>query len=364
MVFESLVSWYRRYFSHPQAVLLVMLLAVSVLVLVVFGGMLAPVLAAVVIAYLLEGSVQTLERLGIRRLLAVTVVFFVFLALLSFFVVGALPILYKQLYTFVQDLPRMINEGRVLLLQLPERYPQFVSTQQIDEVTRVIRAGISDLGQNALSISLYSITTLITWIVYLILGPVLVFFFLKDKRRILDWFRQFLPRDSEVLYRVWRDMDRQIGNYVRGKAYEIFIVGGVTYATFTLKGLNYAPLLGVLVGLSVIVPYIGATVVTLPVMLAAYLQFGWGGEFAFIVGAYLIIQLLDGNFLVPVLFSEAVNLHPVAIIVAVLVFGGLWGFWGVFFAIPLATLVNSLLRAWPRAADPIETGHDSAVAAA
>ena len=63
--------------------------------------------------------------------------------------------------------------------------------------------------------------------------------------------------------------------------------------------------------------------------------------------SYFVIQFLDGNVLVPILFSEAVNLHPIAIIVAILVFGGLWGFWGVFFAIPLATLVKALINVWP-----------------
>lgn len=348
MVFESLAHWYQRNFSHPQAVLLVVLLALATGIILFFGSMLAPVLAAVIIAYLLEGSVQALERRRIPRLFAVLVVFLGFLAALAFFVVGVLPILSHQVSGFVQDLPRMINEGRILLLQLPERYPQFVSAEQVDRVIQLARSGISNLGQNVVSVSLASITTVITWIVYLILGPVLVFFFLKDKRPILDWLGQFLPRDSQVLDRVWRDMDRQIGNYVRGKAYEILIVGGATYAAFTLLDLNYAPLLGVLVGLSVVVPYIGATVVTVPVVLAGYLQLGFSGEFAWVVVTYLIIQLIDGNVLVPILFSEATNLHPVAIILAVLVFGGLWGFWGVFFAIPLATLVNSLLIAWPR----------------
>jgi putative permease len=70
---------------------------------------------------------------------------------------------------------------------------------------------------------------------------------------------------------------------------------------------------------------------------------------------YTVIQTLDGNVLVPLLFSEAVNLHPVAIICAVLLFGGLWGFWGVFFAIPLATLFKAVLDAWPKAA-PREYG--------
>jgi putative permease len=113
-------------------------------------------------------------------------------------------------------------------------------------------------------------------------------------------------------------------------------------------GLNYAMLLGLSVGLSVIIPYIGAVVVTIPVALIAYFQWGFTAEFGWLMLAYGIIQAIDGNVLVPLIFSEAVNLHPVAIIVAVLVFGGLWGFWGVFFAIPLATLVQAVLVAWPR----------------
>ena len=106
-------------------------------------------------------------------------------------------------------------------------------------------------------------------------------------------------------------------------------------------------LLGLLVGFSVIVPYIGATLVTIPVVVVAYAQFGVTPDFLWVFGAYAVIQVLDGNVLVPLLFSEAVNLHPVAIVIAVLFFGGLWGLWGVFFAIPLATLVNAILSAWP-----------------
>jgi len=111
-------------------------------------------------------------------------------------------------------------------------------------------------------------------------------------------------------------------------------------------------LLAVVVGLSVVVPYVGATVVTFPVLLVAWFQWGWGQDFVWVAVAYLVIQALDGNVLVPLLFGEVVNLHPIAIIVAILVFGGLWGFWGVFFAIPLATLVNAVIRAWPRSQLP------------
>ena len=350
-MFETVGSWFHRYFSHPQAVLLVILLVLSALIVAYFGQMLAPAIAAVVIAYLLEGTVVTLEERGFPRILAVIIVFSVFMAVLFFLLIGLVPIVSRQLTNFLQELPRMINEGRALLLRLPEIYPNIITAAQIDEVTASIRGALTEFGQNVLSLSLASIPTLLTLLVYLILGPVLVFFLLKDKDAIVSWMLGFLPKERGVLDQVWIEMDDQIGNYVRGKVYEIFIVGAVSYTTFSFFGLNYAPLLGVLVGLSVIVPYIGAAVITLPVALAAYLQLGFGQDFMWILVAYGVIQALDGNVLVPLLFSDVVNLHPVAIIIAVLVFGGLWGFWGVFFAIPLATLVKSLLKAWPKTAD-------------
>jgi len=147
-------------------------------------------------------------------------------------------------------------------------------------------------------------------------------------------------------------VNTQIGNYVRGKIVEVFILLVVSYATFAAMGLNYALLLAVLMGLQVIIPYIGATLVTFPVLGIAYFQWGLGGDdFMYVLMAYSIIQMLDGVILVPLLFSEAVNLHAIAIIVAILFFGGLWGFWGVFFAIPLATVVQAVLTAWPRIGD-------------
>ena len=107
-------------------------------------------------------------------------------------------------------------------------------------------------------------------------------------------------------------------------------------------------LLALLVGLSVIIPYIGATLVTLPVAAVGLFQFGFDNHFLLLMAVYGVIQAIDGNILVPLLFGEAVNLHPTAIIVAVLFFGGIWGVWGVFFAIPLATLIRAIVTAWPQ----------------
>lgn len=346
---EFFTAWYRRYFSDPQAIILAVILILGFAVVIFMGNMLTPVLAAIVLAYLFEGTVQSLIRIKMARIIAVSIVFTLFMMGMLIIVFAVLPLISSQLTDLVQQLPQMINDWQTILLQLPERYPQLITENQVAEVVDVSRKNITDFAQSVLSTSLASILHAITMLVYLILVPILVFFFMKDKAVILQWFTERLPNERPLLNRVWFEMDGQIGNYVRGKFYEIFIVGTVTLVVFTLMGLKYATLLSALVAVSVIIPYIGATVVTIPVAIAAYLQWGWGADFGWILVAYLIIQMLDGNLLVPLLFSEAVNLHPVAIIVAVLVFGGLWGFWGVFFAIPLATLVNALICAWPRA---------------
>ena len=177
---------------------------------------------------------------------------------------------------------------------------------------------------------------------------------LKDKPLFMDNLSYLLPKERRLIYQVGSEMNTQIGNYIRGKVIEIIIVGSASYIAFVVLGLNYAALLAISVGLSVLIPYVGAAVVTIPVLAVGFYQWGMGAEFYWLFGVYMVIQALDGNVLVPLLFSEAVNLHPVAIIMAVLVFGGLWGFWGIFFAIPLATLIKALLYAWPRARHPEE----------
>lgn len=341
-------EWYQRYFSDPQAVLLAVMLCLGLAIIIFMGDMLAPVLAAIVIAYLLEGSVQLLLNLRFPRIVAVSVVFILFIAFSLLIILGLLPLISRQLTELVQQLPHLINEWQQQLLTFPKNYPQIITEEQIWDLMDAIRSSIGKLGQTVLSLSLANIPLLITFLVYMVLGPVLIFFFLKDKQLINRWISNILPKERTLLTRVWTEVDGQIGNYVRGKFYEILIVGSVTFTVFSLMNLKYAVLLSALVGLSVIIPYIGATVATIPVAIAAYVQWGWGADFGWIIFAYAIIQALDGNLLVPLLFSEVVNLHPIAIIVAVLVFGGIWGFWGVFFAIPLATLVNAMLSAWPR----------------
>jgi len=340
-------NWFKQTFSDPQVVFLTILLSIVFLVIITLGNMLMPVLASAVIAYLLEGIVGLLERYNVNRLFAVITVFIGFLMFIALVIFGLIPALSTQVSQLVNQLPEIVSQGQQALMKLPEEYPQVISVDHIQEISRVIRQEITAFGQTLVTVSLSSVVGVITIMIFLVLMPLLVFFFLKDKELITSWFVSFLPDDRSFAKAVWDDMDRQVANYVRGKFWEIIIVWSVSLVAFTLFGLQYAMLLAVLVGLSVIIPYIGAAVVTLPVLLIAWFQWGWGPEFIWLAVTYGVIQALDGNVLVPMLFSEVVNLHPVAIVVAILLFGGFWGFWGVFFAIPLATLVQAVLTAWP-----------------
>jgi putative permease len=347
-MFKVLRDWIQRYFSDEEAVVLAVLLFLAFTAVLTLGGMLAPVLAGMVLAYLMQGLVVNLERLRMPGGAAVGLVFALFMGLLLVFIVIVVPLLWHQLITLFNELPGMLAKWQSLLLLLPERYPHLVSDEQVLRAIEVARGEIGNFGQWALTFSLSSLPLLVNIMIYLVLVPILVFFFLKDREMIGQWVRGYLPRERALITRVAHEMNRQIANYIRGKVIEIFICGGVTYIGFVVMGLNYAALLALLVGVSVVVPYVGAVVVTVPVMLIALFQWGWSDQFIYLMAVYGIIQVLDGNVLVPLLFSEAVNLHPVAIICAVLLFGGLWGFWGVFFAIPLATLFKAVLDAWPR----------------
>lgn len=353
---KVLRDWLQRYFSDEEAVVLAVLLILGFTLVLSLGGMLAPVLAGLVLAFLMQGLVNAFERLHLPQLAAVWIVFTLFMGLLALFMLVLMPLLWQQLITLFNELPRMLGEWQSLLLLLPERYPHLVSEEQVLQAIEAARGEIGQFGQWALGFSLSSLPLLVNILIYLVLVPILVFFFLKDRQLIGGWFRGYLPSERTLITQVAHEMNQQIANYIRGKAIEILICGGVTYIAFAALGLNYAALLALLVGLSVVVPYVGAVVVTVPVALIALFQWGWSDQFIYLLLAYGVIQALDGNVLVPLLFSGAVNLHPVAIICAVLLFGGLWGFWGIFFAIPLATLFKAVLEAWPRSAAPSSPG--------
>lgn len=339
-------SWFNKHFSDPQAVILVSIIVFGGILVLYWGAILTPVLAGIIIAYVLEGLVKQISAVGVPRFIAFLISYAVFLTALALILFGLVPLVISQVSQLVVEFPNILNKIQLLILAIPEQYPIFAD-QEIKQMLGSFSSELVNVGQKLVSVSLSSVVDVFTVVVYLVVVPLLVFFLLKDKMEILQWFRRFLPEDRGLAYSVWKEVDVKMGNYIRGKMLEIVLVGVATYIPLQIMGMNYAATMSLLVGLSVIIPYVGAVAVTIPVAMIAWFQWGASSDFVYLMVAYLAVQFLDGNILVPLLFSEVVNMHPAAIIIAVLFFGGLWGVWGVFFAIPLATLVQAVINSWP-----------------
>ena len=351
-MFEVVTNWFKEKFSDPEAVILVLCLFFGVIIIVYFGEIFAPILAAIVVAYLLESVIAPLVHyLKCPRWLAFPIVYLLFIGMLLVVVLLFIPMLGHQLAEFMQNIPTMMQNFHKYLATLPQKYPNYITTRNIQDIIQSTSLGkdeIGRVGKLLLSVSVSSLQNIILVLVYLFLVPLLVFFMLKDKLTLLKWGGSFIPKQRGLLDKLWREMQGQLGNYVRGKVLEIIIVGIATYLGFVIFGLKYAPLLAFAVGISVLIPYVGMVLVAIPVIIIGLVQWGAGPMFTYMLIVFFIIQGLDANLLVPLLFSEAVNIHPVAIIAAVLFFGNIWGFWGLVFAIPLATLVKAIMNAYSK----------------
>lgn len=341
--------WYKRYLCEPEAVYLLVGIALILVAMTFLSELFAPIFTSLVIAYLLEDIVVRLEKWRWPHALAVTAVFVFFISLLALGLFVLLPLLWQQASNLLLEFPTMLSRSHQFLSSLPQRYPDFISTDEFNAIVSGLKTESMHYGRFIFNLSLASLSTLITLGVYLILVPMLVYLFLLDKKGLAAWCNRYLPKDKSLILNIWHEVDIQLGNYIRGKLLEVVIVTLLAFMVFFLLDLNYAVLLGVLVGISSLIPILGAALVSIPVLLVAILQWGWSMHLLYLGLAYSALLTFDGNILVPLLFSGVVKIHPVAIIIAILFFGTIWGFWGVFFAIPLAILLKALIQSWPRA---------------
>jgi len=228
-MYDIFRDWYSRNFSDPQAVILSILLLIVFGLVWLLGDILAPVLVALILAYLLESFVATMERWRLPRALASTFVLALIIALSIVVLFGLVPVLSQQLTGIVRELPGMIQNIQEQLLRLPGKYPDIFTVQQINELIGSLRAELTSFTQSVLSFSIARLGNIVMISVYVVLVPIMVFFALKDKDKLLAFASKFVPKRSELTFQVWREVDQKIGNYIRGKFFEILIVWAVSH---------------------------------------------------------------------------------------------------------------------------------------
>ena len=344
---DELNKVFKKIFSNEETIVFSIAILLIFLIITYFGSILTPFLISVVVAYLLVGLQKKIQTYNIGQYTSLIITFSIFIVTGVALIIWLVPLLYIQLQAFILDVPNLFSNFLDYMSDLPTKFPELVSSDQIAIFFQAVSEEITAIAQNIIKSSISGIQSTITILLYIILFPILVFFFLFDRKNIIDGVLKIIPGKREMFSNVWAEMDIQLSNYVRGKTIEIFIVGAVAAIIFSSLGLKYSALLSVLVGLSVIIPYVGAFLVTIPIVIVGLLQFGLGTQFYLLVSLYLLLQALDGNLLVPLIFSETLKLHPVVIILAVFIFGSMFGFWGVFFSIPIATFIKAVWNAWP-----------------
>ncbi len=339
---DFLNKFFNRFFSNEESIYFAILLVTSFGFIIYFGKVLLPVIISLVIAFLLNGLMRSLISFNLSRKIAFSITLIVFFGFyLSLFM--ALPSLGAQINNLLQNLPSIVASFQETLSNMND----YFSEEDLEVIFSNISSQISILLSSALGQLAGTVSLMFNAILYAIMIPLMVFFFLKDKEELLPLAASVLPKENDFMKTVFTEMNGQLFNYVTGKFIEMLIVATASYIVFALLGLPYAVLIAILVGLSVIIPIFGAILVTIPVVLIGLYEWGLTSNFYWLLGLYLVIQVLDGNVLVPILFSNRNNLHPVIIIIAVLFFGGIWGFWGLFFAIPLATFIKAIINSWP-----------------
>ena len=344
---QSIQLWIARTFADPGASSLFFTVIIALLIVEFFGHILTPILVSISIAYMLSGLIDMLKNRGCPSGLAFGLMYCLFLALIIGIVAGLLPMLVKQFTNMVNELPGSFLKLKVWLDTLSHTYPKLVGPSLVTNINTFLQSQLGSAGTTIVSFSVSSLSSLVTVVLYVLLVPLMVFFFLKDKKQLLATVNQVLPKNRSVIMTVSADVHYKIGQYIRGRVIEIMIISIVSIITFLCCGLQYAVLLGVIVGLSVIVPYVGAVLAAFPVVIVSLVQWGFCWEFAAANIAFWVIIALDANILVPLLFAGVLDLSPSAIIVSVLFFGDVWGFWGVFLSIPLASVVKAIWTAWP-----------------
>src|SRR3990167_3509314 len=303
LIIQLISGWFKRNFSNPEVIALIFTIIVGIVLLDLLGKFLLPAIISLIIAYLLLPAVRWLERWRFPHLFAVLLVYFAFLGLFAFALFAWLPLLWKQLAGLTHELPKAFVKGQAWMSELVQRYPKLITANSLQHVSVFLKDQSVKMGQTVLHYSLASIPGIIEVVLYFVLIPLLVFFFLKDGKQIAAWFSRYLPERRGLIQVVWSEVNKKIGIYVKGRVAEIIIVGVVSVMTFQMLGLQYAILMGTLVGISVIVPYIGAVMVTIPVVVLGLMQWGLSAHFIYLLSAYLLIITLDGNLLVPILFS-------------------------------------------------------------
>lgn len=320
------------------------------LVLYLLGPVLTPFAISALLAWLGDPLVGRCERRGMRRSVAVILVFALSSLLLLLAVLIAVPLLERQIGTFIDNVPRYLQwvhgvalpwleqkTGATLAVYFdPAQWGDLLVAhwQQAGGVASTLIGGLSKSG-----------LAIAGWVSTLLLVPVVTFYFLRDWPQLIGRVREMVPRPLEpTVTRLAQQSDEVLGAFLRGQVSVMLVLGAIYAFGLSLVGIDLAFLIGMGAGLLSFVPYLGAFLGVAAGLIAALVQHGDWLHVALVLLVFGVGQVLESFVLTPWMVGDRIGLHPVAVIFAIMVGGQLFGFLGVLLALPVAAVVMVLLR--------------------
>ncbi len=324
-------------------------LAVLIVFLYLFRGILLPFVAGMGLAYYLDPLADWFERRGLSRMMATIIILILFLIVFVLALVIIIPLLGAQTANFIERLPSLVTQLQARISEINagwlERLMGEDRTAVQQSFSEFLKEGAGWLtgllrsvwsgGQAILNIAALFIVT-----------PVVAFYLLYDWDRMMAKVNSWLPRDNaEVIRTLANEINAALAGFIRGQGLVCLLLGGFYAIGLSLAGLNFGLLIGILAGLLSFIPYVGSITGFLLSIGVALVQF-WPDylNIALVAAIFAAGQFLEGNILQPRLVGRSVGLHPVWLMFALFAFGSLFGFVGLLVAVPLAAAVGVLVR--------------------
>jgi predicted PurR-regulated permease PerM len=312
-------------------------------------GMLAPFLISAVFAYTLSPWVGALEARGIRRPVAVTALFTVFLLAFAGAIAIAVPRLVQEVSSFGTQLPEYVEGVKAASTQLSQdierRYPIIKEQKVVETLADNARRAAEKIA-SGLPNFLVRVATVLS---LLVLVPFITYFFMVGGKSTIGWLFEKVPaRHTETVLSLVCEIDESLGSYIHGQFVESMFVAILSAVGLQIIGVDYAVMNGGIAGFANMIPYLGPVVGTLPAVLVGFVEFQSLGIVVKVLIVFGVVQFLDNNIIQPVVVSRGVNIHPLVVVFAVMAGAELGGVLGMFLAVPVACMVKILVQVFAR----------------
>jgi len=323
-------------------------IASLIILLVLFQNILLPFVAGIAVAYFLDPVADRLERSGLSRTFATSIITAAFIVVVALLLIFAVPLLQGQVVDLLNNLPEYFQALRGWAEPLIERWADKMEPDKGDRAEAVIEK----FSERAVHFVLGMLgdvwaggMALVNFLALLFITPVVTFYLLRDWDSILARLNKWLPKaQAETIREQARTMDITLSGFVRGTGMVCIILAIFYASTLSIAGLQFGLAIGLAAGILSFVPYVGSLGGLIICVGLAFLQFDEGWRIAIIAAIFVVGQLAEGMFLTPKLVGDRIRLHPVWVIFAVLAGGTLFGFVGMLIALPAAALIGVVVR--------------------